>query len=306
MKEIINLNSIKKELERQNLNVDNVLQFKKYISNFNYNTLIGGFSDIFYFDAEKKKYDNEASTSQIINAYEFDRNVGNALLINILYIEKKINTYVAYTIINVYQLDDKCLLGLDEQFLKQKIFTNIDVVPMFSDFDNFIFILTKHCDNNDLTKRLKIKNRNYDLKVMWSQVPLDLMCLTWSFATTFNTFQSLDNTICSYILDNFNIKSRSVSGFIDFVRNLLQLRNAISHNLPVFNITVKYQSESLNKLYKELTGKTVRVIGIMELIVMIQEFSENPKLLSKIKIFYNNLNIKEKFKKKIPLFVTTI
>ena len=48
MKDIINFNAIVKYLERQNLKIDNKTKLKKYIEDNNFNTVIGGYSQIFF------------------------------------------------------------------------------------------------------------------------------------------------------------------------------------------------------------------------------------------------------------------
>ena len=80
MKDIINFNAIVKYLERQNLKIDNKTKLKKYIEDNNFNTVIGGYSQIFFNENSKKIYDSEATSSQIIDFYQFDVDFANHVI----------------------------------------------------------------------------------------------------------------------------------------------------------------------------------------------------------------------------------
>ena len=79
MKQIINYNAIKSKLEKNGLVIDNVKLLKDCLKNINYNLIIDVFSSFFYATPEKKKYDHDASISQIIELYYFDCNFGVGL-----------------------------------------------------------------------------------------------------------------------------------------------------------------------------------------------------------------------------------
>ena len=66
MKQIINYNTIKAELEKNGLEIDDIRLLKDCLKNINYNLIMGIFSSFFYVNPEKKKYDPEASISQIV------------------------------------------------------------------------------------------------------------------------------------------------------------------------------------------------------------------------------------------------
>ena len=302
MKDIINFNAIVKYLERQNLRIDNKTKLKKYIEDNNFNTVIGGYSQIFFKENSKKIYDSEATSSQIIDFYQFDVDFANHVIRLLLRIEKKLNTSVAYTVINAFHIEDRCLFKLNPNFIKQNIFSNLKMVNPPIDFDRIIHLLVKYCETNDNTKVYKIKNTK-DVFLTWSELPLDIMCLTWSFATTFSVFLALNDELTEAICEKFNLDRIYTSGFIDFIKNILYLRNLISHNYVLYNARIKYQSEAIKILYFHLFKVNVKHIGLIELLKMIEFFSNDDKLIKNTTLFFNKLKLKEKFKKRVKIFV---
>ena len=111
MKKIINTKDIIKDLQKHKLEIDDKKAFTKYIKNFNVNTVVANYSDIFYEDHAKKRYSKGVKSSYLIDLYKFDHDLGNHILRYILVVEKMLNTNVAYEIINNFQLKDKCLFS---------------------------------------------------------------------------------------------------------------------------------------------------------------------------------------------------
>lgn len=301
MQKIINFSTIAKKLKQQNLIINIPDKFKKWFFNYNYLVVLNGYSDAFYQNPKTRRYDNKATTSQIMLLHEFDVNFANHMLRDILRIERKLNTKLAYEIINTFRLEDHCLFKKDLNTIKQKIFPNFDLVTPSHDFDRFINNLVRYCDTNIVTKRFMIKTRR-KINEKWSELPLDLMCLAWSFATSFNVFVALDDSAANNVLKSFGLNKGNISGFIDFIKNILRIRNMISHSYVVFNMKIKYQSIGLNNLYKSIFGIKVNQITIYEILRMIEHFSGNQYLIRNSKCYFNHLNILPEFKQKIKLF----
>ena len=82
-----------------------------------------------------------------------------------------------FNVINAFHIEDRCLFKLNPNFIKQNIFSNLKMVNPPIDFDRIIHLLVKYCETNDNTKVYKIKNTK-DVFLTWSELPLDIMCLT--------------------------------------------------------------------------------------------------------------------------------
>ena len=298
MKNIININDIKSKLKLQGLKIDDKKMFNEYLNKVNYNLLIGNFSRYFYNEQNTKKYDKDATFSQIVALYNFDSEIAYKILYYIFKIERKLNTLVAYTIIDEYQITDHCIFKLNNSILKNKVFKNYaDAVPYCS-YDNFISLLTKYCATNESTKIYRNKKAT-SVEKIWKDLPLDIMCLSWSFSTTLNILLSLDDDIINKIVKNFDPIITTNSSFIDFIKNLIYLRNMISHNYVIFNAEIKYQSNELNNLYESIFKEKTNEIDFLKLIALIHYFTQDDTLIDWLKNKFAQLKIDNKFKKRI-------
>ena len=77
MKDIVNKKRIIKELESKGLKIDDKKRLENALFSYNYNTIITGYSDIFYENIDAKKYAKGATSNQILELDEFETNMGN-------------------------------------------------------------------------------------------------------------------------------------------------------------------------------------------------------------------------------------
>jgi hypothetical protein len=100
---------------------------------------------------------------------------------------------------------------------------------------------------------------------------------------------------------NFNIGEDHYKGFVDFVKNVINLRNYISHNGVIYDLPVKYKTAELTSLYKELFKENVELdnFRLIHIVRMIARLSNDDKLYEKTVSFGKNLDIVEPYKSKI-------
>jgi uncharacterized protein (UPF0305 family) len=100
---------------------------------------------------------------------------------------------------------------------------------------------------------------------------------------------------------NFNIASEHYKGFVDFIKNIINLRNYISHNGVIYDLPIKYKTEELNSLYHELFNETIELSNfrLVHIVRMIGRLSNDDKLYEKTATYGKNLNIDEPYKSKI-------
>jgi abortive infection bacteriophage resistance protein len=134
---------------------------------------------------------------------------------------------------------------------------------------------------------------------------MDIMCLTWSFATSFSFFIALADDTRNRILSNFGLTPNFLDGFIAFLKNTLHLRNYISHNNVIYNTQIPYQCPSLLSLYDFVFKKTVPQIKLFHMMELIEFFAHSTTLVKNTKYYYDKLKIQQKFKDKINLFEET-
>ncbi|MDR1991700.1 MAG: Abi family protein [Mycoplasmataceae bacterium] len=302
MQNIVEPRDIVKQLSKNGLKIGAKNLLIYHIKNFNYNTFIYGYSDPFYFDKTRYLYDREANSDEIINLYKFDRDMANHILRFILVIEKIINTSVAYEVINHFNIRDKCLMKIDRKFMQNEILPNLhDVEPKIS-FIKFLMKLIKYLSSSQVIKIYEDKKFYDDEFMRWRNCPLDIMCLTWSFATSFSFFIALPNTVRQRIMNTFGLPFNYLDGFIIFLKNTLHLRNVISHNNVIYNINIPYQCSSLVLLYEFVFKKSVQSIKLIHMMKLIEFFAHSTTLVSNTHYYFNKLKIQEKFKGKIDLF----
>ncbi|MCF0126458.1 MAG: hypothetical protein HUJ68_12040 [Clostridia bacterium] len=92
-------------------------------------------------------------------------------------------------------------------------------------------------------------------------------------------------------------------GFDEFIKDIIHIRNLITHNYVMFKADIKYQSEALKKLYFDITAKYPQIITVTEIIEMIQYFTKSNTLAKNTVKAFKTMKINEKFKQKIVPFV---
>jgi hypothetical protein len=101
-------------------------------------------------------------------------------------------------------------------------------------------------------------------------------------------------------LKNLDIPHNLIGGFISFLKNILLLRNAVSHNAPIFKLRFKAQSNGLNDLYYFIFKKHIQnELRLSHIIELIQYFSGTKMLLSRTKYYFHKLAINETVKHKL-------
>ncbi|MDR3163912.1 MAG: Abi family protein [Mycoplasmataceae bacterium] len=301
MQNVINTHDIIKELKSNGLQIGDKQLFYYYVKNFNYNTFIYGYSAPFYENERLRRYDPEAISDELINLYRFDRDMANHILRFILVIEKIINTNVAYEIINQHNIKDKCLLKLNQNYIEHQIIPNLqDVEPKINYF-NFIHKLIKYLPTSLATKIYMRKKAGDDI-TRWRECPLDVMCLTWSFATSFSLFIALDYHIRAKILNNFGLYPSHLNGFIKIMKNILHLRNMISHNNVIYDAKMIYDGQDLFDVYEFIFHRKITSLRLIHVMELIEYFSHSKTLIANSRYYFNKLVINQKFKNRILLF----
>jgi hypothetical protein len=155
-------------------------------------------------------------------------------------------------------------------------------------------------DGNKVTKKY-LDMANHDDIFKWANTPLDVMCLTWSFATTFSFLIASSHEVREIVLKNFKIDYLHWHGFVDFVKNLINIRNHISHNIVVYDTPVKYVSNELMSLYSSIFNENVDVrrFKLIHIIRMIDYFANSKNLFTKTVQFGKSMNVAEPYRTKI-------
>jgi len=294
---VIDYDKIIAEIQANGIVVTDKEEFDFYVKNYNINTFFNAYCD--FFEEEDGTYKN-VNSSDIIKLYEFDKNLGNHLFRYMLVIEKIINTNIAISTINHFNIENKCLFSLPIEKIKNEVLPNVNKIEPYISFESFLFKITKFLESNKQIKKLQVEGEE-DVALRWAKVPLDLMCLTWSFSTTFSFYLASIGEVRQIILENFGIDRQYSKGFTDLIKNLINVRNHISHNISIYNTPIKYCTDELCQLYSFFFKKNVdkQNFKLIHLINFVAHLSNNKELLEKTQYFAFNLKINEKAHAKI-------
>jgi abortive infection bacteriophage resistance protein len=93
----------------------------------------------------------------------------------------------------------------------------------------------------------------------------------------------------------------NVKGFSDLIKNTINIRNLISHNMAIYEEDIKYQSSDLNEFYFDLLGEHVHdgVFRLPHIIKCIGKLSGNNNLYQRTIDSINRLKITDQHKLKI-------
>jgi len=104
------------------------------------------------------------------------------------------------------------------------------------------------------------------------------------------------------IINNFNLNESHIDGFNDFMKNILHLRNKISHNYIIYQSQCRYQSSKLNSLYNDIFKDNIEHFKLIHLLKLLEHFTQSNSLVNGSKKYFDSLPIHEKFKLKINIF----
>jgi len=292
-------NRLLDHIQTKGIIVSDVKRLESYITNYNYNRVIKPYTKIFS-DQELKDYN--VSTDDIIDIYELDKKLSILFLKNILEIEKRLNTAIAYVIEDTFKIYDGCIFKYEKKFLQQHIFSNCNDKDCGMPFDKLISKLTKYAHINPNTNIYENVNKN-NLFFKWKACPLDALCLTWTFTTTALTYLALDNRLKEKILVSFGVSKGRIKEFNEFIKCILNLRNIITHNNVLISNLDCLVNADLLESYNAIIGGRKQFLTVYDLAIFIGYFSKDKDLHSVVYDSINNANFNLKIKQAIVMMI---
>lgn len=269
-------------LEKRGLIIKNKTRLTLYLKNYNYSSVINGYNDFFMhnFSRSSNKYIN-SSSENIIDLFNFDRNLGGTILSNLLNIERKISTLISEKIIE-FSIDKKIenakygeILTWGEENIKF-IFDRFDWNN--NDILNLKNIFIKFCDGKKQLE--KYKDKNYENAPIW------VLSLYWSFGSAIKIYQYLNKTIKNEISKELikEFKPEIDNTNLTFVMIMLNdLRNIICHNNVLYKLNYKNNVKEIisfikSKIDPNFKHASIRIIDILKIIEYIIPKSKIKKI----------------------------
>lgn len=292
-------NRVLEHIQTKGIIVSDVKRLESYITKYNYNRVMKPYTKIFS-DQELKEY--SVTTDDILNIYELDNKLSMLFLRDILEVEKKLNTSIAYVIEDTFKIYDGCIFKYEKKFLQQHVFSNCHDKDCGMSFEQLISKITKYAHINPNTNIYEDVKKN-NLFFKWKVCPLDALCLTWTFTTTALTYLALDNRLKEKIIQGFGVSKGKIKEFNQFIKCIIDLRNIITHNnVLISNLNCLDNSELLNS-YNSIVGGRKQFLTIFELAIFIQYFSGNNNLYSDVYDTIEKHNFNPKIKQAIITMV---
>jgi hypothetical protein len=118
---------------------------------------------------------------------------------------------------------------------------------------------------------------------------------------TFNFFIASSLQVKQLVMENLEIDKKYYEGFIDLIKNFINIRNHISHNIVLYNSQIKYATDELCDLYFYIFKQNISKndFKLIHLIRFISVLSNQNRLFERTIYFAKNLQISEPFKSEI-------
>jgi abortive infection bacteriophage resistance protein len=88
-------------------------------------------------------------------------------------------------------------------------------------------------------------------------------------------------------------------GFIDFIKNVIHVRNFISHNIAIYNVGVRYVTPELSNMYEFIFKEKPTSFKFYHLIRLFGHFSNDQKLLQKTMTSLDLMDLKPEHKAQV-------
>ena len=186
-------------LQGQGLEIENREKVKLYLLRYNYYKVVNAGANIFFQDRKRKKFMKEVDFNQLIAVNEFDRNLKNILLINILDIERHFRSIVSHVFMKNHPEAEAYLI--EENFnknYKDLINTNIKYGRK---------IIDEYAEEVNYSKSIKYYMGKY------SHVPLWFLVNFYTFGKIINFYQTMKNQERQEVCDHLAIFLKDSKGY---------------------------------------------------------------------------------------------
>lgn len=233
---MINREKYKIILNELNINIDNFDEFIEYVEIFSLKKIILDYSYPFINQKDGNFYP-ETKSSEIVNFIKFDKDIAMCLLKSILFFEIKFKNIIVDMWKEFYNLQDTFIYNFPDELLI-KLIPNLYKCNDLN-FADFKYSLFEYSTTSDSLLEYSTLTK----------IPVEDLANSWTFATAINFYRVLDDEIKKQILLKFNIDTSFYYSFHKMLNLILKVRNMISHNHIVYNLSVKHYRLEFNKVY---------------------------------------------------------
>ncbi len=253
------------------LEIDNQESLKYYLISYGFCDLIENY-DCFFKDLknENGEYKKGIASSDIIDAFNFDREIAHKILASILNIERR--------------LCCACATILAKTFINNNVkkiipnFANTNI--LIKSEDNFLYVFPKLKGQqiDDFKKELIQYNDKICKNTKEEDVPIWILARNWSLSIVIKILANIRMELKAEIIkEYFQMKMVSksiIQNFLDVMIVLNNIKFRTYHNNSVLNIDVKQKKDSINQMLNNLSlrnnkyqaSKSIRLYEIVTII----------------------------------------
>lgn len=233
-----------------------------YIKSYNYQNFVNGYNDCLMknFDRNSNEYRSDVNSDNLIDIFNFDRNICTLLLTNIQNIERMFNTSIAFCTsrkLDVLNYPHANILEINNNNVLNEIFKNSKAKNETIQILKNSFINAK----SDLSKKYE---DNIQFAPLWS------LSIYLSFGETCTIYKNLVHSLRGEIVQTYFMKKFDDWHDLYAIMFLLKcIRNRICHNNVLFNIKVyNYKTTIIKyaKKYDIFNDQHIRLLEIVKII----------------------------------------
>lgn len=208
--------------------ITNKSKIKTYLSMYNYQLIINGYNDPFMRDNNRRtnKYFFNSTSQSIIDFFNFDRTISNIVFSNVQSIEKTFSSKIAY-----FVSEKMCSLNKDDGKILDEISISWNIIfsPKKTKQYDIKNKIIKYVNENDKLFFKYVSNHNNKQKINYSDIPIWVLSLRWTFGFVIDLFKCLNQGIQYKIIKSYSHIKSNIGEFIKIMEFLLKIRNMTAH-----------------------------------------------------------------------------
>lgn len=228
MKDFKTINEQIKLLKERNMRFNNENNSKKILLHNNYYNIINGYKDLF-LNEDNINFKEGVSFEEIYSLYEFDRQLRNIFLENILKIENSLRSLVAYYFSKEYGKDNYLILDNFETFKNVKVINEKKQKQL-----KHIHILIGNINKN-IAQGIENNYVNHYM-TKYGFIPLWVLVNILSFGDICNFYKLMKQKERIKIAIEFNIAETDLNSLLNI---LSKTRNLCAHDERLYNYNYK-------------------------------------------------------------------
>lgn len=248
-------------LENRGLIIDNKESATSFLEKEGYFNVINGYKDDFLANRKEEKYKKNTKFQDIIDIYNYDKNLRFNLLMLLLDIENTFKSIIAYEFAQQFGSD---------AYLDANNYSSANAQVKLK-VSNFILSIKEQIEKNttkderqyDCIRHYKKNHTSIPIWVIFNYLTFGQISIFYSLLQP-----STKTLIAKHIskLYNFELNSKDL---YTFIRIFVNLRNICAHNQRIYDYTTKFTFSKNNELITKLQAEYNNCLHNINILLLI-------------------------------------